>query len=36
MEMANNDTAPAVQKKMQRFVDNAVAELDMVKNLARG
>jgi len=36
METANDENASAVQKKMQRFVDNAIAELDMVKNLARG
>jgi len=36
MEEVTNDNAPAVQKKMQRFVDNSVAELDMLKNLARG
>ena len=35
MEEASAEKAPTVQKKMQRFVDNAVSELDMVKNLAR-
>jgi len=36
IEKATGDHAVEAQKKMQQFVDNAVAELDMVKNLARG
>jgi len=32
-ESATEENAAQVQKKMQRFVDNAVAELDMLKNL---
>ena len=36
MEEASIINAPAVQKKMLRFVDNAVAELDMLKGLTRG
>ena len=35
MEGATKERAPAVQTKMQRFVDNAITELDVVKNLAR-
>jgi len=35
MELASNEYAEIIQKKMQRFVDNAVAEIDMFKNLAR-
>jgi predicted RNase H-like nuclease (RuvC/YqgF family) len=30
------ETAAEAQKKMQRFVDNAIAEVDMLKNLAMG
>ena len=35
MEEAPAESVAAVQKKMQRFVDNAIAELDMLKNLSR-
>ncbi len=34
-ESATEDNLPEVQKKMQRFVDNAIAEIDMLKNLTR-
>jgi hypothetical protein len=32
-ESAAAENLPEIQKKMQRFVENAVAELDMLKNL---
>jgi hypothetical protein len=35
-ESATEDRLAEVQKKMQRFVDHAVTELDMLKNLTRG
>jgi hypothetical protein len=35
IESATEEILPEKQKKMQRFVDNAVAELDMLKNLSR-
>ena len=34
-ESAADDKLAEVQKKMQRFVDNAVAEIDMLKNLTK-
>lgn len=34
-ESATEDKLAEVQNKMQRFVDNAVAEIDMLKNLTR-
>ncbi|MCL1934155.1 MAG: hypothetical protein FWF53_10150 [Candidatus Azobacteroides sp.] len=34
-ESATDDTLVEAQKKMQRFVDNAIAEIDMLKNLTR-
>ena len=35
-ESTTDDKLAEVQKKMQRFVDNAVAEIDMLKNLTKG
>ncbi|MDR1859756.1 MAG: hypothetical protein LBR06_02390 [Bacteroidales bacterium] len=34
-EMATEEKFSEVSRKMQRFVDNAIAELDMLKNLTR-
>jgi uncharacterized protein YhhL (DUF1145 family) len=34
-ESATEEQLPAASRKMQRFVDNAIAELDMLKNLTR-
>ena len=34
-ELATEDNLAVVDKKMQRFVDNAVAEIDMLKNLTK-
>jgi len=34
-ESATDEKLAEVQKKMQRFVDNAVAEIDMLKNLTK-
>ncbi len=34
-ESATIDALPEIQKKMQRFVDNAVAEIDLLKNLTK-
>jgi hypothetical protein len=35
-ESATEEKLSEIQKKMQRFVDSAVAEIDMLKNLTRG
>ena len=34
-ELATEEQLAVLQKKMKRFVDNAVAEIDMLKNLAK-
>ncbi len=35
IELAAEDRLAEVQKKMQRFVDNAITEIDMLKNLTK-
>jgi len=35
-ESVTEEKSEEIQKKMQRFVDNAVAEIDMLKNLTKG
>jgi len=35
-ELVSEEKLTEMQKKMQRFVDNAIAEIDMLKNLTKG